>query len=174
MKLLVLGGTGFLGTSLKKKYPEHIYWGTKNYIVEQTNPSIVLEYVYSNNITHIIDFTKNKHSHIIPAMKLINGLSENTIYVHISTYGVMFDNMFFNEEEYYSTKRIIEQSIRPMDYSIRVPMILETQDKELIFKGVRTEYMYSLLPEEFVYHLMYILENSSSGLHIMQSRVIYK
>ena len=85
----------------------------------------------------------------------------------------MFDNMFLHEEEYYSTKSIIEKSIRKIDYSIRVPMILETQDYDKIFKGVRTEYMYTLEPNEFVAYLMDIL-SKPSGHYIMPSRVLYK
>lgn len=172
MNALVLGGTGFLGTSLRREYPTFTYWGTKTYRVETTPNTLILDYVKSNDITHVIDFTKNNHNHIVPAIRLINSL-ENVIYVHISTYGVMFDNMFLHEEEYYSTKSIIEKSIRKIDYSIRVPMILETQDYDKIFKGVRTEYMYTLEPNEFVVSLLDIL-SKPSGHYIMPSRILYK
>ena len=32
-------------------------------------------------------------------------------------------------------------------------MVLETQDKNIIFNGVRTEYMYVIQPEDFLYNL---------------------
>ena len=173
MNTLVLGGTGFLGSIIKSKYPTFIFWGRKEYTVETSNNEDLIDFIKQNNITHIIDFTKNKKHHILPFVNFIRKLPNDVIYVNISTYGVMFNNMFLYEEEYYSTKKIVEKSIRPQDYNIRVPMVLESDDKLVIFNGVCTEYMYTLNPNEFLFHLMNIL-NYEPGTYVMPSRVVYK
>lgn len=171
--ILILGGTGFLGSILYNKFKTQyiIYrFGQIEYNAEhiQDNKQL-LKYININNIDTVIDFTRNTKKHFMSFFMLIKKLPLTCTYVHISTYNLIDPNISNNEEEYLKIKLKIEKSIRyNIDYTIRVPWILKDPAKADI-SDICKKYFYTCSPNSFADQLFNILCNKKPGLYYLNA-----
>lgn len=174
--ILIIGGTGYLGSALVKfnanNYNYYIYalnstqLNTNNF---ESNKAI-LRYIETNNIDIIIDFARNTKRQLNTFLLLIGKLPMNCKYVHISTYGIMYNKFYVDDIEYIYVKRTIEEKLRDVDLSIRLPKII-TSSKTLRtdLGNISTNYIYVNFINNFAAYVFDLLNNNTTGLRIMPS-----
>lgn len=126
--IFLLGGTGFLGTGIQK----FSKWKGKTlaFSSKEFNSMSLRDAAKLVNLSrvikprYVIDFTRNSKDDIPSFMYLIQMLPKECIYVHISSYGVVHDDVYLGQEDYNQTKKRLESMIRKQDYSMRLPLIV--------------------------------------------------
>lgn len=179
-RILLLGGTGFIGKALHQYLISNSFKHVVQFNHIQYDASVLLcnaqllNYIQSNNITTIVDFTRTKMSHILSQKLLLSKLSTNVIYVNISSYVVNHTNMFLDSYEYIQAKIQAEKNIRKTDYNIRLPRVITTIDQQLLLnlkadKDINCNYIYINYIDDIVKNIVDILKNNKPGTYCADS-----
>ena len=176
-KILLLGGTGYLGTILYNKYKSAFSWfifGKSQYNAEQLSCNKqLIDFIIANKIDIIIDFTRNNKKQLLSFFMLIKKIPTSCIYVHISTYNLVDSTTCIFEKEYLTVKQKIETAIRHnIDYAIRIPWVLSSLTMVDTI-DICTNYFYTCTPDIFANQLIDIITNKQPGIYCIDANKYY-
>ena len=172
-KFLILGGTGYIGSIIKQHITDAICFNStqynSNYI--QCNYSLV-NFIFKNNITHIIDLTINTTKQLITFYMLMRILPKKITYITLSSYSLIDPYIYGNDKDNiidtFVSNNIniyLKKNVKKY-YSFITPQI--TNDNNVIITDInalKTNYTYYCVKDTFVNFIFYTIFNCQYGIY---------
>lgn len=176
--ILLVGGTGSLGNALQKynQFQNIKLYAINTHQIDTNNVAsniTILKIINQQNINCIIDFARNNKKQLVNALLLFKQLPDNIRYIHISTYGIEYPNVYPNEAEYNFVKYILEKNLRAIDCAIRLPIIVD-KNEDIIWDDIATDYTYIASFNDFTYFLFNVILNNICGKLKLQAKKVFK